>query len=64
MLQTAGGVDVTVQDLTITNGNARGPFPANFGGGVRNEANLMLRGVSVTGNAAGSGGGSPTAAVR
>jgi hypothetical protein len=50
---------VTVQDLTITKGNATGTFPANIGGGIFNEGMLTLIGSHVTGNTAtgGHGGG-------
>jgi hypothetical protein len=50
---------VTVQDLTITKGNATGSFPSNIGGGIFNEGMLTLIGSHVTENFAtgGNGGG-------
>jgi hypothetical protein len=52
VLQIAAGAEVTVQDLTITKGQASGD-----GGGIYNEGMLTLIGVSMTGNAAVYGGG-------
>ncbi len=50
---------VSISGLTITNGFASGPFPANQGGGIWNDhAALTLSNCVVTGNsAAGDGGG-------
>ena len=52
VLWIAAGVEVTLQDLTITKGSSAGG-----GGGIYTEGTLTLVGVSVTGNTASDGGG-------
>ncbi len=51
--QSSGQVDIT--GLTIANGDVSGGF--QFGGGILNEGNLTLSGVTISGNAAFGGGG-------
>ncbi|HKO45252.1 MAG TPA: choice-of-anchor Q domain-containing protein [Pyrinomonadaceae bacterium] len=52
------GLTVGMSDLTISNGNVVGSFPANAGAGILNSGTLTLTEVMVSGNtAAGSGGG-------
>jgi hypothetical protein len=54
----ASGKDVTISDLTVTNGSA--PLPYRWGGGIYNDhATLTLNNCTVSGNTAvpGSGGG-------
>jgi predicted outer membrane repeat protein len=52
------GVDLTLQKLTIRNGNATTNAGTKSGGGIYNEdGNLTLTDVAVTGNTADNGGG-------
>jgi CSLREA domain-containing protein len=52
------GLTVTISGLTISNGNAVGAFPSNFGGGILNFGNLTVNSSVVSGNnAVGNGGG-------
>lgn len=52
------GMRPTITDLTVTGGNAyRGFLPISGGGGIWNQGELTLRGVTITGNTADYGGG-------
>lgn len=51
------GSTVTLRSLTVTNGRARGSYPSNSGGGIRNEGTMTLENVKVTRNTATNGGG-------
>jgi hypothetical protein len=58
-----GAVDVTISNLTITNGVASGPdYYSNFGGGIFYDATdsgtpLTITNCTISGNSAGAGGG-------
>lgn len=51
------GATVTLRTLTVTNGRAKGSYPSNSGGGIRNEGTMTLDSVRVTRNTATNGGG-------
>jgi predicted outer membrane repeat protein len=50
--------EVTLNSLTIRKGSATGSFPANGGGGIRNDGTLTVTSSTITDNSAvGNGGG-------
>jgi hypothetical protein len=58
VLDALPNVDLTIQNLTIRNGNGTTNTGTKSGGGIYNEdGNLTLSNVAVTGNTADSGGG-------
>jgi hypothetical protein len=54
VLQVAGGVQATLDHLTVTHGSV--PL-SNYGGGIYNQGNLIVRGSTITSNSSGYGGG-------
>ncbi|MGQ0621856.1 MAG: beta strand repeat-containing protein [Panacagrimonas sp.] len=58
---TAAG-DLTLNDLTVTNGQITGTTGVNAGGGIRSQGRLVLNRCTVTGNRSEVGGGIGVAA--
>ena len=51
------GKNVAISGVTVQNGNASGPFPADLGGGIVNQGTLTLTNSTVSGNSSRIGGG-------
>lgn len=49
--------NVTLRNFTISNGRVIQSASPNSGGGIRNTENLVLHGMTITGNSAATGGG-------
>jgi len=57
LLDVAAGASLTLQNLTLQNGQAHGADPAGDGGAAYNQGTLVLNGVTVQNNGADAGGG-------
>jgi hypothetical protein len=57
VFEIEAGSMVTISGVTIAQGQARGRFPDNSGGGIRNVGSLTVTNSTISGNTAQEGGG-------